>query len=270
MTTPGPPRTVVTPPGHDLDVWAPTLAASPRVAVADLAEALSPGPGPTALVVVGAHPDDETLGLGRLAHLWGRQVGPVTGVTATRGEACVDHVRSRPAGLADRRIREWHQALDRLGFTDRQVLDLPDAQVAVHEDTLVGRLSEILTGQLRTGPTVLAAPWRSDPHPDHRAVGRATARVADSLGLPMVEYGVWMTYWGDPASVGDCGRELVVVVADPEAELACAEATRAFTSQLVDLDPTLTPVLPAAMLAHQAQQLVILDPAVAAAARTVR
>ena len=39
--------------------------------------------------MVSAHPDDETIGLGRLAYAWAQTVGPVVGVLATAGEACV-------------------------------------------------------------------------------------------------------------------------------------------------------------------------------------
>ena len=44
------------------------------------------------LVVVAAHPDDETIGAGRLVAAWSRSLGPVTAVLATAGERCVDQV----------------------------------------------------------------------------------------------------------------------------------------------------------------------------------
>ena len=257
---PGP--LVVTPGGHDLSVWASTLSGARHVSFDVLAAVLSPS-RPSTLIVAGAHPDDETLGLGRLAYAWAEQIGPVTGVLASAGEACVDHVGLRPDGIADRRIEEWHAAVSRLGFTDRHVLGLPDGRVAEHEDALVERLTELTTAAEATGPVVLAAPWRSDPHPDHRAVGRAAARVAAARSLTLIEFPVWMTYWSTPASVAAAGQELLVVQHDPSADLAQHEATLAFRSQLEPLAPHLTAVVPAAMLAHQRRQLLLVEPTLA-------
>jgi LmbE family N-acetylglucosaminyl deacetylase len=262
MTLDQPPL-VVTPGGHDLSVWAPALNEARHVPFTDLAAALSPD-RPCTLLVAGAHPDDETLGLGRLAYAWAEQIGPVTGVLASAGEACVDHVAPRPAGIAARRIEEWNAAVSRLGFTDRHLLGLPDGRVSEHEDALVERLTELATAAGTSGPVVLAAPWRSDPHPDHRAVGRAAARVPAARSVTLIEFPVWMTYWSSPASVAAAGQELLVVQHDPSADLAQREATLAFRSQLQPLAPHLTPVVPAAMLAHQRRQLLLVEPTLAA------
>ena len=107
---------------------------------------------------------------------------------------------------------------------------------------------------------MLAAPWRLDPHPDHQAVGRATARVARDLGLPLLEYPVWATYWARPSELDRHRQTLLVVRHDDEAETAYAEALAAFRTQLEPLDQTLTAVVPAEMLAHHDRQLVVLDP----------
>lgn len=247
----------VTPGGHVLRVWAAARAAARRLSVADLVGTLGVSAGPATLLVAGAHPDDETLGLGRLAHHWSAQVGPTLAMVATAGEACVDHVGPRPPGLAERRVAEWNVALDRLGFADRWVLDLPDGRVADHETDLAARLTHVAT---QHRPAALAAPWRHDPHPDHRAVGRAAARVAEQLAIPLIEFPVWMTYWSDPASVREAGQELCLVTVNAEDERAWSDAVEAFVSQLEPLRPGLGPVLPSAMLEHQRDQLVLLDP----------
>lgn len=228
-----------------------------RLSVADLVRTLGAPAGPATLLVAGAHPDDETIGLGRLAHHWSARVGPALAMVATAGEACVDHVGPRPPGLAQRRVAEWHVALDRLGFTERWVLDLPDGLVADHETELAAALTEAAT-QYR--PAALAAPWRHDPHPDHRAVGRAAAAVAEALAIPLVEFPVWMTYWADPASVREAGQALGVVSVNADDEQAWSDAVEAFVSQLEPLAPGLGPVVPAAMLEHQREQLVLLAP----------
>lgn len=257
MSNTGIQRAVVTPPGHDRSVWAPTLTAAPHVAAADLIDRLRHPSEPTTLVVVGAHPDDETLGLGRLAYAWATSAGPVTAVLATLGEACVDHVTARPDRIAERRLAEWHVALERLGVGDRHVIGLPDGRVAEHEEALVDRLSIII--EAIPGPIVLAAPWCADPHPDHRAVGRAVSRVSIAMDVVSIEFPVWMTYWSSPAELTDTGATLLVVDHDDAAWLAHGDAVRAFTSQRESLGAGLSPVLPTSMLEHQRAQLLLVS-----------
>ena len=112
-------------------------------------------------------------------------------------------------------------------------------------------------------PLVLAAPWRHDPHPDHRALGRAGATVASELGLPTIEFGVWMTYWSVPDNLHAADQTLLVLDHDHSAESAYQEACRAFGSQLQPLAPHLTPVVPAAMLEQHRTQLIIVSAKVA-------
>ncbi len=253
---------VVTPAGHDRSVWAAAREQAAHPPADEVLRVLTGGRTAT-LVVVAAHPDDETLGLGRLAFRWAQVAGPVTGVVATAGEACVDHVTPRPGGLAARRMAEWHLALDRLGVTGRHALGLGDGALDNQEPALVRALERLLDG-LGSEPVVLAAPWRGDPHPDHRAVGRAVARVAAARSLPTVEYPVWMTFWSDPASLVASGQELLVVHHDQDADQAHRAATAAFVSQLQPLEAGLTAVVPAAMLDHHREQLLLVSPDLAA------
>jgi LmbE family N-acetylglucosaminyl deacetylase len=248
----------VTPGGHDLNHWADVRAGAERWDLPDLLDRLAVGQG-AALVVLAAHPDDEALGLGRLMHAWSRRVGPVVAIVSTAGEACVDHVAVRPPGLAERRLSEWRAATEVLGADRQHVLGLPDGKLADHEASLVVELDAAVErlGQL-TSEIVLAAPWRRDPHPDHRAVGRATEVVAERRRLPMVAFGVWMTYWSDPAEVAADGRKLVVLTTDRDDDEAHRRACAAFVSQLEPLAPGLSPVVPSGMLAHHHQQLLVL------------
>lgn len=211
------------------------------------------------LIAVGAHPDDETLGLGRLIHTWARRQGPVTAVVATAGEACVDHVAPRPAGLVERRLAEWEAATAVLGVSDRMALGLVDGQLAATEARLSEALEPLFT-QCAAGepPPVLAAPWRLDPHPDHRAVGRVVCSLARRLGLPVVEFGVWMTYWSDPGELDDDGRRLGVLITDEQDERAFQQACEQYESQLRPLAPGWGAVVPPEMLAHLHEQLLVL------------
>jgi LmbE family N-acetylglucosaminyl deacetylase len=255
---------VVTPPGNDPAVWRRTIDAARRIRLGDLAAALEPSRGPAGpnarptLLVASAHPDDETIGAGRLAAGWAAQVGPVVGQLATAGEACVDHVTQRPADLATRRLAEWQVATTALGFTGRQFLGLPDGRLAADEKALVDGLRSMINS-IQQRPVVLATPWRHDPHPDHRALGRAGATVAGELDLPIIEFGVWMTYWSVPDDLHAAGQSLLVLDHDPSAESAYAEACRAFGSQLQPLGQHLTPVVPAEMLEQHRSQLIIVS-----------
>lgn len=138
----------------------------------------------SALVVV-AHPDDESFGLGAvLASLTGRGVG-VRVVCLTHGEAStlgagVDLGAVR-AGELDRAARE-------LGLTGVTLLDHPDGGLAglpPHE------LDAVVSGHLGDADLLVAfEPGGVTGHPDHRAATGAAARVARRRGLPVLEWGV--------------------------------------------------------------------------------
>ena len=78
--------------------WRDVIAAAPAVELPELLVMLGCQADRPRLVVVAAHPNDETIGAGRLVAAWSRSLGPVTAVLATAGERCVDQVApDRPA-----------------------------------------------------------------------------------------------------------------------------------------------------------------------------
>ena len=180
------------------------------------------------VVVVAAHPDDETLGAGGLvahAHRLGLEVDVVV---ATRGEAC--HPRSpthTPRQLAALRVDELDAAVAVLSPGTRPaVLGLPDGAVAEHEEDLVDRLvTRVGDGR----GTLVVATWRGDGHPDHEAVGRAAAVTAARTGARLLEYPVWFWHWGTP---GDAPWE---------------------AGQRLDLDETTRQTKRSAVAAHRTQ-----------------
>lgn len=250
----------VTPAGHDLARWADERPRAERLDLDGVLDRLGIGHRTgVPLVVLAAHPDDETLGLGRLIHRWGRTLGPVCAIVATAGEACFDHVGERPVDLATRRLAEWQQAMAIIGVTHTEALGLPDGGLTGVEPTLVSALETVI-GSLPVDRQrmVLACPWRGDPHPDHRAVGRAAGALAERHGWPVLEFAVWMTYWSDPADLAADQRRLGVLVTDDADEEAHRRGCAAFATQLQPLAPALGPVVPPAMLAHHHEQLLVL------------
>lgn len=247
----------VTPPGHDLGRWAGRRRSAERVSLIELRQHMGFDAG-AELVVFGAHPDDETLGLGRLIHAWVDRGGPVTAVVATAGEACLDHVAPRVPGLGRQRLAEWASATEILGVTNRVSLGLADGTLDEHEAALSSAAERVVARSGTEVRPVLAAPWRRDPHPDHRAVGRVVGSLGRVLGLPVIEYGVWMTYWSDPDDLDDDDRRLLVLLTNDRDEEVFEQACGAFSSQLLPLAPGLGPVVPPAMLAHLSEQLLVL------------
>jgi LmbE family N-acetylglucosaminyl deacetylase/SAM-dependent methyltransferase len=156
-----------------------------------------------ALVVLAAHPDDETLGAaGLIAQAAARRV-PVTVIVATDGDASHPASPTYPArALARARRLEVAAAIDTLA-PGAALIFLGLADGALRERR--SRLSALLTGMLGAvtadsdpARVLVAATWRGDGHRDHRVLGEVAAEVADRCGAGFVEYPIWMWHWGDP------------------------------------------------------------------------
>jgi len=124
----------------------------------------------THLLVLGAHPDDESLGAGGLIAAAARGGASVEVILATDGEA--SHPNSpthTPNQLALRRRGEATEAIARLDpRATVSFLGLPDGGLRhCHID-----LVQALTERLQPGCLVVT-PWRGDRHPDHQACALA-------------------------------------------------------------------------------------------------
>jgi len=183
-----------------------------------------------ALVLVAAHPDDETLGLGGTAALLSGRGVTVQVVAVTDGEAAYPDDSGGREELAKERRVELAAAATRLGLPRPIFLRIPDGEVATHEQMVVIRLGAVLAGFERE--TWCAATWRGDGHPDHEAAGRAAATASENAGAVFAEYPIWMWHWAtpeDPAVPWDRARRVSLT----PTELAMkAEAMRCFSSQL--------------------------------------
>lgn len=148
------------------------------------------------VVVLAAHPDDETLGAGGLiARAAGRGCA-VTVVVATDGDAShPDSPTHTAAHLADLRRRELYAAVTVLApGADVHLLGLPDGRLAEFETELGAALDKLVEGC-----THLVTPWSHDGHPDHEAAARVGALVATRLGAEHWQYPIWAWHWGEPS-----------------------------------------------------------------------
>lgn len=200
-----------------------------RVGALDLGALLD---GREQVVVVAAHPDDETLSAGLLLAALHDVGAPLTVLIATAGEA--SHPDSRTWSrelLAQTRRAEAEAAIATLAPSARLVhTDLPDTGLASHEDLLAARLADLVDAT-----TVLVAPWSLDGHTDHDAAGRVAKRCADATGALLLQYPLWLWHWGEPA---DLPWERVLALEGTPATLARkAEALARHRSQVEPLGP---------------------------------
>ena len=197
------------------------------------------------IVVVAAHPDDETLGAGGLLHTAAQAGIDVTVIVATDGEAgdpALDH-----EVLAGLRRQELVAALRELAPTARlRFLGLPDGGLDRTRDAL----GAALRGELGTNPwrVLLLAPWAGDGHRDHRIAGEEAIKCA-APGVRVVGYPVWLWHWAQPDEVD--ASDWVVLPLAAEAVDAKARALDAYRSQREGAPPMLHP----GMLAHFARDV---------------
>lgn len=176
-------------PGTSAASWSAVLAAhpTPDLTLPDL---------PGRLVVVGAHPDDETLGAGGLVHTAALAGWRIDVVSATAGEGSHPHSPTHPpAWLAERRRTELEEAVALLApAAEVSCLELADGSLVDHVPELVASLVSLIGS--RGSEVLLCAPWRRDGHRDHEAVGLAAAVAAERTDARLVEYPVWLWHWG--------------------------------------------------------------------------
>jgi LmbE family N-acetylglucosaminyl deacetylase len=208
------------------------------------------------LLVVAAHPDDETMGAGGLIRRIHADGGRVTVLVATDGEA--SHPQSRSHTRTDlRSIRraEVARAVNALapGATVR-FLALPDGGLRENADALDAALEDVLAAAA-TAPArmLVVAPWSGDGHRDHRIAAESVARVAARHGVRHLGYPIWLWHWGRPADVPwERGSALVLTAGEAAIK---SHALRTHVSQLHPLsdEPGDEAIVPAAMQAHFAR-----------------
>lgn len=204
------------------------------------------------LLVVSAHPDDETLGAaGLIARLHARGV-PVDVLVASDGEASHPHSPTTGAAAIGRRRRaEMVSATAHLATRATITwLGRPDGRLADDEAGMAASIRRFLDDD--PAGTLVAAPWRADAHPDHEAVGRAVARANDGFGATVVEFPVWAWLWATPDDPRLRPDRLRVLRLDEREWHSKQRAIAEHRSQIAPLghDPEDRPVLTPAFLDH--------------------
>lgn len=186
------------------------------------------------LLVVAAHPDDETLGGGGLIARAAELCLPIHVVVATGGspDGDPDVVATRRAELA---AAVAELAPDALVTT----WDYPDAATGSRRADLLEDLARLV--EATPVDWLIAAPWSGDGHHDHEVVGAATAEAA--AGRPLVGYPIWMWHWADPADAAVPWPRMTALLVDPAAK---RRALDRYPSQTEGDEP----MLRAEVLAH--------------------
>lgn len=199
------------------------------------------------VVVVAAHPDDETLGAGPALRALVAAGAEPSVVVATDGEAAHPglHADQRRRLGAARRL-ELAEALRVQGLGDAEVtwLGLPDSALAEHRDELTRALVPLLAGA-----DACLAPWPDDPHPDHRAAGLAALDAAP-VSAHRWSYPVWMWPWLDPDDPSVPWSRAHAVPVDAAERAVRRAAVDRFVSQLEPGPDGSPPVLAKGQLQH--------------------
>ncbi|WP_344755912.1 PIG-L family deacetylase [Gryllotalpicola koreensis] len=187
-------------------------------------------PSTARLVVLAAHPDDESLGAGALIARASRLGWPIDVVVATDGEA--SHPSSpthKPEQLRARRQAELSAAVTALAPEARiTALGLPDGGLPDERRRLrAGIEAAIAAGE----PPLLVAPWCRDGHGDHEAIGELAHELAAAHGLRLIEYPIWLWHWAEPDSAEVPWPQLRVLRADDAELVAKRTATGGYVSQ---------------------------------------
>lgn len=143
--------------------------------------------GRTSITVIAPHPDDETLGCGRLlADAWAAGIACKV-VCVTDGAR--SHPNSRrypPEKLAALRQAELEMAVQKLGSgIGVDYLGYPDC-AAPQDGHAVDRICTLMPPA-----ALLLSPWRGDPHVDHQSCATLAAHVTKRTGCRHLAYPIW-------------------------------------------------------------------------------
>ena len=212
----------------------------------------------SAVIVLAAHPDDETLGAGGLIAEYSARGVPVRVVVVTDGGA--SHAssadRSTEQLVADRRAEAVAAIAVLAPNAILDFLEIPDGAVREHRREATALVRSILAQHREAAthaPVTLVAPWRGDGHRDHRIVGEIAAEIVAELvaefgagSAELLEYPIWMWHWATPTTDAVDWDALVQLSLSEAASAAKQRAIGEYRSQTQG-DP---PLLRADFLGH--------------------
>jgi LmbE family N-acetylglucosaminyl deacetylase len=197
------------------------------------------------VLVVAPHPDDESLGCGGLLALLARQKTDVSVVFVTDGGASHRYSRKWPrARLASERRAEAATALTELGLAQaqKQFFNLQDADMPISGSLEWLKAVRCMADLMEEFcPDLILAPWRRDPHCDHRAswqMLRQALRTSDHSII--FEYAIWLEEFGSPADQprpGEVESITIDISAVLDAKLRAIAAHQTQIGPLIDDDP---------------------------------
>ena len=139
------------------------------------------------VLVLAAHPDDETAGCGGTMALLADAGATVEVAIATSGEGTIG-ADLDPGEVARRREGEARRACGVLGSRQPRFLSHPDGGLPSSLEVLSRDLGALVAD---VSPEAIFLPWFLDGHPDHQALGRALERCGGLDGIELWGYETW-------------------------------------------------------------------------------
>lgn len=136
------------------------------------------------LLVVVAHPDDESFGLGAVINAFAEQGARVNVLCFTQGEAST--LGAAP-DLAEIRVAELHRAAQELGAVST-MLDLSDGGLSDHDPSDLRTRVESAARSTGADGILVFDITGITGHPDHIAASRAAVEAATVLDLPVLAW----------------------------------------------------------------------------------
>jgi LmbE family N-acetylglucosaminyl deacetylase len=134
------------------------------------------------LLVILAHPDDETFPMGGTLAKYATEGARVTLICATRGEAGILGLSPEQAGQV--REGEMRAAAQTLGVTDVRFLNYRDGELAQADaDQVAAELAAVMR-ELQPQAVVTFGPDGISGHPDHVAIHRLVTLAFDRAAIP--------------------------------------------------------------------------------------
>ena len=131
------------------------------------------------LLVILAHPDDESFPIGGTLAKYAAQGVRVVLVSATRGEAGIPGLTPESAG--EIRMRELLQAARTLGVSEVRFLGYRDGELALADSKTVQAQVADLICEIQPQAVITFGPDGVSGHPDHIAIHRIVTRAFDQV-----------------------------------------------------------------------------------------